>query len=375
MNEREGILNKKIFFIGTLPPPIDGQSKIASIVLETMYENNADVMVLNLNRARISRTFTDQIRRFFGILLIYSKVILSQKNVDSIYFTISESKLGNVKDLILYLLIYKRLKLLTIHMLGGANMDKILNNNSLLSMLNVFFMKKMRNVIVEGARGQQIFAKTFTKNNIHITPNFADEFLFSSKEICLEKYENIEKIKLLYLSNMIPEKGYLTLVKAIQLLPSKIMSQFEITFVGGFQHQKHQKEFNECIRNMPMIKYLGPFIDGEKKKSLYLSSHIFCLPTYYPYEGQPVSILEAYATGCAVITTEHGGILDIFKDNINGFTVKANSPAALSSCMRSIATDRQKLKYFALRNIEDAITMYTKHRFKSQISDIFFLTH
>jgi glycosyltransferase involved in cell wall biosynthesis len=366
-------LNKKILFIGTLPPPIDGQSKVASVVLEAMYENNAEVVIINLNRSRISRTFTDQIRRFFGVLLIYSKVILSQKNVDSIYFTVSESRLGNIKDLILYLLIYKKLKLLTIHMLGGTNMNRILNNGYLLSVLNIFFMRRMRNVIVEGRRGHKIFANAFTEDNIHVIPNFADEFLFSLKDVCLKRYENVEKIKLLYLSNMIPEKGYLILVDAIQILPPAIMSQFEITFVGGFQHPKHQKEFNERVKNLPMIKYLGPFIDGEKKKSLYLSSHIFCLPTYYPYEGQPISILEAYATGCSVITTDHGGISDIFKDNINGFMVEAGSARSLASCMRSIAADRQILKCFALRNIKDATTMYTKSRFKSRISDVFSL--
>jgi glycosyltransferase involved in cell wall biosynthesis len=53
-------------------------------------------------------------------------------------------------------------------------------------------------------------------------------------------------------------------------------------------------------------------VDGPGKKNLFSEAHIFCLPTYYPYEGQPIAILEAFASGCVVITTNHSGISDFF---------------------------------------------------------------
>ena len=87
---------------------------------------------------------------------------------------------------------------------------------------------------------------------------------------------------------------------------------------------------------------------GEKKRRLFAEAHVFCLPTYYSYyEGQPISILEAYASGCVVITTDHGGICDIFKDKINGFRVEKRSCLSIkkgknrgnSKAARRIITD------------------------------------
>jgi glycosyltransferase involved in cell wall biosynthesis len=89
------------------------------------------------------------------------------------------------------------------------------------------------------------------------------------------------------------------------------------------------------------LKYLGKFIDGVEKRKLYCESHIFCLPTYYPFEGQPISILEGYATGCAVITSNHSGIPFIFKDEKNGFMVEKKSVSSLTESLRKAILEKK----------------------------------
>lgn len=54
------------------------------------------------------------------------------------------------------------------------------------------------------------------------------------------------------------------------------------------------------------------------KLDLFVESHVFVLPTYYLFEGQPIGIIEAYAAGCVVVTTRHSNICDIFSGSING---------------------------------------------------------
>ena len=45
------------------------------------------------------------------------------------------------------------------------------------------------------------------------------------------------------------------------------------------------------------------------------------MPTRYPNEGQPISILEAMGNGMFIITTDHAGIPDIVKDGVNGIVI------------------------------------------------------
>ena len=96
----------------------------------------------------------------------------------------------------------------------------------------------------------------------------------------------------------------------------------------------------------------------EEKRALFSSAHIFCLPTAY-FEGQPVSILEAYASGCVVVTTGQSGIRDIFKDYINGFEIEVNEPKSIVSVMHMISKlDVSALREIAHRNQIEANKMY-----------------
>ena len=73
-----------------------------------------------------------------------------------------------------------------------------------------------------------------------------------------------------------------------------------LEFAGKFYSIKSQKQFEFLIKNEENIIYHGEVSDKNKKKSL--RSPYFFLPTSF-LEGQPISILEAYASGCFVITS------------------------------------------------------------------------
>lgn len=101
-----------------------------------------------------------------------------------------------------------------------------------------------------------------------------------------------------------------------------------------------------------------------KRKILLYQNDIFILPSYD--KAQPISILEAYATGCAVITDESvGGIKDIFEDNINGLNIKN----------KDINDIYKKIKMINPTNyIENNYTIYqqyyTETKFVKRIEDI-----
>ena len=120
------------------------------------------------------------------------------------------------------------------------------------------------------------------------------------------------------------------------------------------------------------MHFLGPLYGSERFHYLR-EAHIFCLPSFHPYgEGQPLSILEAYAAGCLVITTDIGGIPDIFKDGANGFFVQRRSVEDLRRTIREILNSpRKELLKIALYNAEYAKREFTKKRFEKDIKACF----
>ncbi len=360
----------RILFIAPVPPPINGQSKASKVLLDKLIQNNYYVTVVNLSKNSLKSGF-DSFGRFFNIILILRRIWLKRKNKDVIYLSLAESFLGNIRDLFIFCIFYNTKSKFFLHMLGGAGMKKILENNGPIKWINYFFIKNVSGIIVEGPVNFHIFSKILPKEKIHIVPNFAEDFLFVSDNEIKEKFHNASKLQILYLSNLIQGKGYVELAEAYFQLDEEYKKQLNIVFVGGFETNRSKTEFLNKIKNQSGLVYLGNFIDGDLKRKLYCNSHLFCLPSYYPFEGQPISILEAYAAGCVVIASNHSGIPFIFADEINGFMVEKKSVHSIKMAIYQIFEKRNSLEEIAFFNRNEALIKFRVSNYQESLINIF----
>ena len=360
----------KILFIAPLPPAYNGQTKVSQAVLEVLNsDKNNTVTIVNSIKKGLTNGI-DSFERIVIVLGILKRIWQNRKNKDIIYLSLTQSTSGNIKDLITYCMCYKSLDKMVLQMLGGAGMTEIINKNNFISSINKYFQKRAKAIVVEGNQNFELFTKYINPDKVHILPNFVDEYVFTDTQSIQNKFKSIEKINLLYLSNLLPGKGYWELANAFIEIDEKLRSNFNLSFVGGFPNTVSEREFLELIAPYKNITYLGKFIDGEAKKELYAKSHIFCLPTYYPYEGQPISILEGYASGMVVMTTNHSGIPTIFKDKTNGYLVEKQSKDAIKIALKKIYQERITLENTAVSNFEEAKEKYNITRYKNKIYQI-----
>ncbi|WP_277979271.1 glycosyltransferase family 4 protein [Sphingomonas phyllosphaerae] len=84
-----------------------------------------------------------------------------------------------------------------------------------------------------------------------------------------------------------------------------------------------------------VIDYLGETRDV---RPFFAEASVFVLPSWYR-EGLPRTILEAMASGRAVITTDRPGCRDPIDQGANGFVVPARDPAALAAAMERFCAD------------------------------------
>lgn len=360
-----------ILFIAPVPPPINGQSKASKVLLDGLIHEKFKVTVVNTSKKNL-KSGLDSFKRIFEIFHIWFKVWRNRKGKDIIYISLAESFLGNLRDIVIYLICYKNISKVHVHMLGGAGMHHILKNTNLQRKINSFFLCRLGGVIVEGDLNFNLFSKFVDFNKILIVPNFAEDYLFAIDEEIKDKYASKDNIQILYLSNLLPGKGYIELVNAFLQLPEKIKSMLNLVFVGGFESSEDHNYFLSLIKNEERIKYLGKFIDGIEKRRLYASSQIFCLPTYYPYEGQPISILEAYAMGCVVITTNHSGIPYVFSKK-NGYFVEKKSVDSLINVICQLFDKQDEFEKIAFFNKDMAMQKFRTSIFQSKIINWFTL--
>lgn len=340
----------KILFIAPLPPPLAGHSLVAQAFCDELSRYH-EVAAVNFNKQSF-KDGVDSFKRVFEVLDVLKAVWKKKKNTGAVYLTISESFAGNIKDICIYLICFRKLSRFFIHLHGGTIKRELWDRHTFLIPLNRFFIKRMAGVIISGESHLPIFDGMISRDKIHMVPNFALDYLFVDESHILEKFSQIQPLRILYMSNMIERKGYNDLATAMVQLRPDIKSRVQVDFAGRFETTQQQDNFLQKIAGEPHMRYHG-VVDDSAKKALFANAHIFCLPTAF-FEGQPVSIPEAYASGCVVVTTGQPGILDIFTPGENGYKIDVRSPESIQLVIEKIIDEREHLLRIAMFNRETA---------------------
>lgn len=358
----------RLLLIGPLPPPMTGNALPVKVLYDSL-KDEIDIDIINLSKKKHKSGITS-LARIFEIFRSLRLTILKQRKNDVVYLSIAESFAGNLRDLAIYWICRKRLKTVVLHMLGGAGMANILRRTSSFQYkINRYFLSRVGGIVVEGRPQFNMFSKVASPERIHIVPNFAEDFLFTNEETIAAKFHNPDPLQILFLSNMLPGKGHVELLEAFLSLDEDVKKNVRLTFAGKPVSEKNENWLKRKIMNITNIRYLGP-VYGEDKRKLFTDSHIFCLPTYYAYEGQPFSIIEAYATGCAVITTDHSGIRFIFRDQMNGYFVEKQSVGALARLLARVVAEKGNLCSIALNNLKQSKELYTSKQYIQKMKEI-----
>lgn len=289
---------KKILFIGPLPPPITGQS-VAFSYLKEFKNRNENFSIFDTQKYRI------QALNYLSTITVLPLVITFSIH-HTVYFIGSRSKLGFLRQLpFLALAIFKKIRL--INHLHGADFKSFYKNSGILKPMIRWVYSNVDTsiILLEQMRDQ---FEDFPKLKLKVVPNVVGKE-FENLNLKFPKKEAI-----LYLSNIMASKGIVEFLKASKLL-LETRKNIEINIAGGFigDHLKSKKEVQSIFyrfyeplkaRYPKQINFHGT-VHGENKLALLISSSLFVLPTYYPTEAFPISILEAMATGNTIITTSH----------------------------------------------------------------------
>lgn len=356
----------KVLLIAPFPPPVTGHSLASQVLLNGLAGvHEAAVVNLTVGSLHDGRITPRRIREVGKVLL---KVWREKRWADAIYFTISESRAGNLKDLLIYLACTGRLGRMFVHLHGGTIGRELFERYPRWRTINAVFIRRLAGVIISGPAHLGIFSGMIDRERIHLVPNCAEDELFVTEEDVLKKFSETRPLRVLYLSSMSPDKGYLDLVEAWFRLRPDQQRQIQLDFAGRFESDPDRRSFEARIAGTPGIRYHG-LVAPQDKCRLFKQAHVFCLPTRM-FEGQPISILEAYAAGCVVMTTGQRGILDVFTDGVNGFELLAGSVESIAATLSSLPAVVERLKQMAVANRRTAGERYRTTTYTAALTRI-----
>jgi glycosyltransferase involved in cell wall biosynthesis len=147
-----------------------------------------------------------------------------------------------------------------------------------------------------------------------------------------------DRVRVLYLSNLEPDKGWEILLEAARQLCREI-PHAEFVFHGRPAFGLTEDDVRQRIAGDDgdgRITYLGP-VYGEAKWQALADADIFAFPSLH--ESFPLAILEALAAGLPIAATDVGGVPDALTHGEGGFLVPPNDIAAIEAALRSLLTD------------------------------------
>jgi len=151
-------------------------------------------------------------------------------------------------------------------------------------------------------------------------------------------------IRVLYLAHCTHEKGLFDTLAAVKLANQRLRQRqapvsLRLLVTGGFVREEEKAEFDQQMAEpgmADMVQYLG-FVSGDQKNQLLREADLFCFPTYYENENQPVNLIEAMAFGLPILTTRWRSLPELFPASYPGL-VDVRSPGQLAERLLTLIT-------------------------------------
>jgi len=209
---------------------------------------------------------------------------------------------------------------------------------------SIWIYHLMFKIVTSGSTVIVLSSKLYNKKNCHlINSSRLDHLWFKENKKAI-----LEKIKLLYVGRINPEKGIFDFIKMFE----KLKLDIEFSIVGDARNLK--------IKNKN-INLLGYVSDQQSLIDIYDSHNIIVLPSFT--EGQPYILDECLSRKRPIIIFED--IVHIIK-NRKGVFVSKRDVESFSTNIKYIMSNYQEIQKDIEKN-----KFYSKKEMIKEISDIF----
>ena len=178
--------------------------------------------------------------------------------------------------------------------------------------------------------------------------------VFNGAGVDLNKFiykKSIKKNIVLFPARVLIEKGINEFLESAKILARENKS-WKFYVAGTMNYKKNQNLRIDKIKEKN-IKFFGYYT---KINKLFNKSSIVCLPSYR--EGFPKSLIEASASGCAIVTTDVPGCRDVIIPNYNGYLCKPRNTTGLTKTLDILIKNKKLREKFNRNSRKLALNKY-----------------
>jgi len=328
-------MRSKILFILHLPPPVHGAAVVGKYIHDSRVINEAfDCHYINLTTARdltdIGKVGIRKLRLFIALLMLIYKEV-RQLRPKLVYVTPNACGGAFYKDFIVVQMLKRMGCQVVVHYHNkgiSIRQDKWLDN-----LLYKYFFRNLKVILLADALYDDVM-KYVKRDDIFICPNGIPETVDDEPE-----FQDNEVPYVLFLSNLLIEKGVLVLLDALRILKER-HCLFFCDFVGGETAEIDAIRFREEVEKRfltEFVTYRGKKYGKEKSKA-FEKADIFVF--FICFETFGLVNLEAMEHKLPIVSTNEGGIPDVVKNGVNGILCKKRDEKELANAIEKLLKDK-----------------------------------
>lgn len=348
-----------------MPPPVHGAAMMGKYIHDSKLINDKfECHYINLTTAKSLQDIgKGGIKKLWKFACLLTKIVKRLVGIhpQMVYVTPNSHGGPFYKDFVVVELIkllgYK--VIVHYHNKGVATcQDKWLDDK-----LYRIFFKNIKVILLADALYQDV-EKYVKRENVFICPNGIP----TSLDVEPTSERNNAIPQLLFLSNLLVDKGVLVLLDALKILKERGYS-FVCNFVGGETAEIDAARFAEEVEKRglnDMAVYLGKKYGAEKNEE-YRKSDVFVFPSLN--EAFPLVNLEAMEFKLPIVASEVGGVTAEIKNGENGFVCEPGNTDAFVESISKLLDDSDLRKKMGEDGYRRFTENFTLKSFENRFAD------
>ncbi|MEO1884352.1 MAG: glycosyltransferase [Methyloprofundus sp.] len=159
-----------------------------------------------------------------------------------------------------------------------------------------------------------------------------------------------DTVTLLFVGRLVKKKGVADLLSAYALFSDTQKKKTQLWIIGDGSERKALKQLCQSLGLDNQVTFWGK-LANQQLPDYYAAADIFIAPSITDAsgdtEGQGVTLVEAMASGTAIISTTTGGISEVIEHQHSGILVTPQAPLELKSAMLQLLEDKNLRKKMA----------------------------
>lgn len=212
----------------------------------------------------------------------------------------------------------------------------------------------------------------FYNNNQTIVLNdgiLVDDYYLPQREILVN-----EKVNVLFVGEIKPQKGQDEAVKAVELLQRKGYD-ISLTFLGAAGIWQGSTDYADSLkvyvkeRAIPDIHFMNPINDIKELKELRSNFDINLVCSFA--EGLGRTTIESMLSGALTIATNAGATPEIISDYKTGLLYSRGNISELCNCIEWAILNKKSSREIARNGQQNAYKAYSVEKYANAIIDIY----